>query len=430
MMPYEPVARSSLWFVNAISEPADAVLPYSSRIIGASSRVAGATERVLRDELVELLVRLVQPVAIHLQRRHAVRREVLGDELRGHRHDVLDDAATVLMEQLVGIVARAGIAAIEIAGVVANVRRELRHHLRRQDLPRAGPRTRDGLDDERDRRVAEQEVAVALAPVHVRRRQLGTDDERAAGVAELDRLVSLDRRADGGRTAERHVEAVAVRADRVEHLDRERRILALQIGRAEHDEIDVLADAARLLERDLRGLDGVLRLDRDLRLRAIRNVRAHPLGIEDAGLVLDVAVLDSRRADDELGARVLERFARAGRDRVGVLGVVAADELVEGSDQLVVDEVGVRMPDAVAGDRGSCGGASHDVPLVSVRTLLVSAPPEFGHIGTICTRRTALATVCPGRHATAVTRPAIGASSANTSFIDSMTTTISPAAIC
>ena len=58
-------------------------------------------------------------------------------------------------------------------------------------------------------------------------------------------------RAGRRRAAERHVERPAARADRVLHLDRDRGIQALQVRRAEHDEIDVLAGAAGRGERPL-----------------------------------------------------------------------------------------------------------------------------------------------------------------------------------
>ena len=95
-----------------------------------------------------------------------------------------------------------------------------------------------------------------------------------------------DRRAGRRRAAERHVEAVAARADRVLDLDRDRGVQPLQVRRAEHDEVDVLAGAARARERALRGVDRVLGLDAELILGPVRDVRAHPLGIEQAGLVL------------------------------------------------------------------------------------------------------------------------------------------------
>jgi len=51
-----------------------------------------------------------------------------------------------------------------------------------------GPGALGRLDHQRHRRIAEDEVAVALAPVHVAGRELGDHRQRALGLAELDRL--------------------------------------------------------------------------------------------------------------------------------------------------------------------------------------------------------------------------------------------------
>jgi len=55
-------------------------------------------------------------------------------------------------------------------------------------FPRTGLGVLGRLDHERDRGVTEDEVAVALAPVHVAGGQLRDHDERALRLTELDRL--------------------------------------------------------------------------------------------------------------------------------------------------------------------------------------------------------------------------------------------------
>src|SRR5690606_20777731 len=91
-------------------------------------------------------------------------------------------------------------------------------------------------------------------------------------------------------------------------------------------------------------------------LGAVRDVRAHPLGIGQAGLVLHVAVLDAGCLDDELRRALLQRLALAGGDLVRVLRVLAAHELVECGYQLVIREDIVRVPAAVT--RG-CSTSRH-----------------------------------------------------------------------
>ena len=260
------------------------------------------------------------------------------------------------MKQLARVVLGARIAAIEVARVVADVVRELRHHLRRQDLPRTRLRTLDRFDNKCDRSIAEDEVAVAFAPVHVTGRELGDHDECALRGAGLDRLLRHDRGAGRGGATDRDVEAIALlRADRMLDLDRDRRIQALQVRRAEHDEIDVLADTPGLVERDHRGILRVLGLVAQLILGTARNVRAHSLGIHQAGLVLDIALLDARRLVDVLAARFFERLADARGDVGFVLRVVTAHELVEAGDELVIRQDRCWMPDPVARDRNSGG---------------------------------------------------------------------------
>src|SRR5258706_202577 len=92
------------------------------------------------------------------------------------------------MEELVVVIRGARIAAREIAEVVADRVRPLRRHLRRQDLPRAGLRPRRRLDDEGHRCIAEDEGAIALAPVHVGGGHFRHDHEGALRLAEPDGL--------------------------------------------------------------------------------------------------------------------------------------------------------------------------------------------------------------------------------------------------
>ena len=94
-----------------------------------------------------------------------------------------------------------------------------------------------------------------------------------------------------------------------------------------------------------------------------RLIRNEVLGeFEQAGLVVDVAVLDARRLHDELARALLERLL------VGIARVVTAHELVERGHELVVGQDVVGVPHPVSGDRCSCrrprrhsaGSWSHD----------------------------------------------------------------------
>jgi hypothetical protein len=191
-------------------------------------------------------------------------------------------------------------------------------------------------------------VAVSLAPVHVAGCQLGHNDERALGLTEPHRLRGELCGAGCRGASDRDVEAEAMRADRILNFDRDRRIQPLEIGAAEHDEIDILAVASRCLERALRSVHRVLGLHAELILGTVLDVGAHPFRIEQTRLVVNVAALDARRLLDELRPRLLQRLVRVRR-------VVATNELVERGDQLVVREDVIGVPHSVAGDRGTSG---------------------------------------------------------------------------
>jgi hypothetical protein len=175
---------------------------------------------------------------------------------------------------------------------------------------------------------------------------------RALRLTGTHRVECGDRGAGRGRASQRHVDAVAACAERILDLDRDRRVHPLQVRRAEHDEVDILAGAAGHPERELGDGHRVLGLDAQPVLAAVGDVRAQPLGVGQPGLVLDVALLDPARLLDELRRRLLERDVRAGGDLGGVTRVIAPNELVEGLAQLGVGERVRGVPDTPAGDRG------------------------------------------------------------------------------
>jgi hypothetical protein len=192
------------------------------------------------------------------------------------------------------------------------------------------------LDDHGRGHVAEDEVAVAVLEVQVARADLGIDHQHGLGAAGRDEVGGgLD--AEGRRRASHvHVEGEALDAQGLLHLDGHGRVGALHVrGGADHraDLADRLAPA---FDRLLGRLDGHLGQDRQLVVAALGQHRTHQVGIDDAVLVHHEARLDARGLLDEFGRGGGQGDHVAGRDGLGVGGVEALDEGVEGLDQLGV----------------------------------------------------------------------------------------------
>lgn len=276
---------------------------------------------------------------------------VFDDHLADHRHHLAEHLAAFLDEQLVLGADAFGGRAVQEAEVVADVVGEHRLQPRTQDFPTALGQI-SVLDDHGRGHVTEDEVAVAVLEVQVARADLGIDHQHSLGAAGGDEVGGgLD--AEGGRrTGHVHVEGEAVDTQGLLHLDGHGRVGALHVrGRADHcaDLADRLAPA-----RDgvLGGFDGHLGQDRQLVVAALGQVGPHDLGVDDAVLVHHEARLDARGLLDEFGRGGGEGGDLAGRDGLGVGGVEALNEGVEGLDQLGVRNAVGRGVEAGGGDDG------------------------------------------------------------------------------
>src|SRR3546814_7971812 len=109
------------------------------------------------------------------------------------------------------------------------------------------PRGRDLLvfDQNRGRDVAEDEMAVAVAPVQMARTDFGVHDEHALRVARAD-IVGGGLDAEGRRRAgDMHVETESVEAERGLNIDRHRGIRSLHVRRRAQPGIAVARIAPR-----------------------------------------------------------------------------------------------------------------------------------------------------------------------------------------
>ena len=307
----------------------------------------------------------MEPVTRDLRRRIVLRRDVLGDELRSQRYDVLEHAAAVPG----GTACRCCPASTDRSDrdslrVVADVARPLRRHLRRQDLPRRVLRAVGRLDDERDRRVAEDEVAVALAPVHVTGGEArARRPARTSGAAGLDGLMGDDGRAGGCRAAEGHVETEAARAERFLDLDRDPRDRGAAGSTRRGRPCRRLRRCdSRASDRSPGCVDRVLGLDADLILGPILDVRTHALGIElclylsstRKRLMMPEALTTNSGVDSLSGLRVPAAISAA------CLAFSRRTNSLNASQRLGVFENGCPVPDTVSGDRSSCRRSCHN----------------------------------------------------------------------
>jgi hypothetical protein len=194
------------------------------------------------------------------------------------------------------------VGAVQEAEVVADIVRIDRLAARGDDLEllRRARQVRP-LDQDRGSRVAEDEMAVAVAPVQVAAGDLRIEHQHRARLARLHRVGrGLD--AEGGRGAGHvHVEAEALDAQRLLHFDGDGRIRALQIAAGDHDHVDVLRRPARTRQRIARASHGDFRQHREFLVAALRDARHHPLDIEHSGI--DTQYIDQgvRVQDDFFG---------------------------------------------------------------------------------------------------------------------------------
>lgn len=198
------------------------------------------------------------------------------------------------------------------------------------------------LDDDRGAGVAEDEVAVAVAEVHVPGADFRVDHEDGAGLAELDAVDRVLDTEGRRRAGDVHVEAETLDAECGLHLDGDGRIGALQVGTGDDHAIDIGRRLAGAGQRFFRCLDRHLAENRPLVIAALRNARNHALGVEDAGLVGDVAALDAGGLLDEGRAGFGQRLDLTGLDGRGILAVEAVHVGIEGLHQFVVGDTAGR----------------------------------------------------------------------------------------
>ena len=165
---------------------------------------------------------------------------LLDDHRRDHRHDFLEHLASFLDEQLVGAVAASsGAARLRKPKLL----RMLFENTVLSLVPRMSQCAAGAMstvfDQHRGGDIAEDEVAVAVAPVEMAAGDLRADDQHAARVARahvVRRGLDTER---GGRARDVHVEAEPLDAQRVLDLDRHRGIGALHVRRGAQHRVDV-----------------------------------------------------------------------------------------------------------------------------------------------------------------------------------------------
>ena len=296
-----------------------------------------AAEDTLADERVHVDVRLVQPQPLDVGRPQLELVGVLDDHLRHHRRDILEHAAPVLDEQPVAVRAGFGFGTIEKAEVVANIVRELGLELGAEHIE-ALPRLDivAVLDECCGADIAEDEMAVAITKVQVRRADFRIDHEHGPGAAGLDH-VGRGLNTEGGRgTGHVQIEAELPGTQILLNFHRERRIGARQVRTGHQDRVNILRSLARLFQAGLDRRHGHLALQRRLVVATGTNPGVHHLGIENAALFHHVAALDTRRLIDEVGVRRRQRLQFAAFDGGGVVAVVILYVGIEGGDQFFV----------------------------------------------------------------------------------------------
>src|SRR5690606_28344815 len=103
-----------------------------------------------------------------------------------------------------------------------------------------------------------------------------------------------------GRAAEAEIERSALGTDGLLDLDADGRIKPLQMRAGADDQIDFLCVDAGILQRGICRLRAELCGDGKLVVVARRNMRGHPVEIEDTFARIDVAALDPRCVMDEI----------------------------------------------------------------------------------------------------------------------------------
>ena len=324
----------------------------------------------------------MQPEPAHVLWRQIVLAQVLTDHRGDHGHDFLEHLTALLLEQQVPAGARVGLGAVEEAEVVADVVGELGAQLGAEDRPdrafaavlAALQRQIFTLDDRGCADVAEDEVAITVFPVQMRRANLRVDHQNSPRLPRPHGSgghVDAESRRRAGHV---HIEGPArVQPQRRLYLDRYGRIGALHVRGCANHPVDVADLQPRFRQRVERRLDRHFRLDGDFIITAGRQAGRHPADVEHAVLVEHVAGFDPAGLDDEFVRRRRQRFDLTRFDRSGILGVEGLDEGVERLDQLVVGNTVSGGEKPGSGD----GCRVHDLRLSSIdgRLYAADSPP-------------------------------------------------------
>ena len=298
-----------------------------------------AAQDQARDQQVHVQVGLVQPVAGDLRHFHAGLGQGRLDHLGRHRAHFLEDLAALLAEQFVGLAHAGLVKTVEEAEIVADGVREARFEFRADDLElvlRHGRVFR--LDDDGRAGVAENEMAVAVAPVQVAAGDFGIQDQHGARLAALHGGHGLLDAEGGRRTCHVHVKTITIDAERILHFHGHGRVGALHVAARHQYHVDIGRRAAGPRQRVFGGGHGHFRLQRQFVIAPLRDARDHARRVEDAFLFHHEARLDAGRLFDEGHARQFQRRHRARGDRVGVVGIELFRVSIEAGDQLFVGD--------------------------------------------------------------------------------------------
>ena len=310
--------------------------------------VRNSAEHPLRDQLVHLEVRLVQPESSNRRRVEIKRCEVCGDVVSNHRADLTEHHLTVLTEYHFVRIAFVDLSRVEKAEVVADVVRELRCQLRAEHFPTVrnvaepvGDHCVSSFKHQCGACIAKDEMEIAQLEVVVPGRDLGVDDHHALrrSVSQcIDRCLDRERRR---RARHVHVVRPTASTECVLDLDGHRRVGALQVRAANNHCIDIAALATSLGKGFANGGQGHLGLNAQLVFGARFEPRPHPVGVEHAGLLHDIPRLDTRGFDNERLVRSGTRLHRARLDLSSVRTVPLLNRRSQRSGQFcIADRLG------------------------------------------------------------------------------------------
>ena len=246
----------------------------------------------------------MQPEPAHVGNRELDLLQMLADQLGDHRAHFTEHFAAFLDEQFVWMINTALIGPVEEAEVVADVVGELGQQLGANDLELVlGHRILGTLDNHRRAGIAKDEMAVAVAEVHMPGADLRVDHEHGASLAGTDGIGRGLDAEGGGRTGHVHVEAEPLDTQGSLHLNGNRRVGTLQVGAGDNHAIDIGSGAPGTFQGLGGSLDRHLAENRPLVVAALGDIRNHAVDIENTALVDHVTALDTGRLLDELAAR-------------------------------------------------------------------------------------------------------------------------------